>query len=330
MTRRLRVERAGRELRTTVARARRAAHRVRRIPSALRRLVVGSTPIDATRRLNVLNRISVRRVLGPGPEVSLTSHGERIALAHIAIESIVRGDLRPRRLTLWLDDPAIAARPPAPLRRLRRRGLRIESFAGDLGPHTKYAAHVLSSTVFDGPLVTADDDVIYPRYWLDELDRAQREQPNRIRCFRARRIIADGVGFAPYGTWQFAHTDEPSFANFATGVSGVSYPPAFLEELARLGTRFHEVAPKADDVWLNAAAVRFGFEVQQVRPKSEEYPTVPRTQTSALLQFNVDRGANDVQIRAAYGPEEVTRVLEAIDSVQMTQRCPADPHTGEE
>lgn len=323
MTRAGGAVRVGNALRATLARA-------WRIPSATRRLFDSDAPIDAARRFALLNRITFRRVTGPGPEVSLTSHGERIALAHIAIESIVHGDLRPRRLTLWLDDPAVAARPPAALRRLRRRGLRIASFTGGLGPHTKYAAHVLTSSEFSGPLVTADDDVIYPRYWLAELDRGQREHPDRICCFRARRIIAEGERFAPYGTWQFAHTDAPSFANFATGVSGVSYPPAFLDQLAQLGTRFLEVAPKADDVWLNAAAVRFGFEVQQVRRLSEEYPTVPWTQASALLRFNVDRGENDLQIRAAYGQSEVVRVLDALSAGAASAQRLTEPPMSDE
>lgn len=311
MTRRQRAG-VGAAFRAAIARTRRAAGRAARAPSAIRRLAVSDAPIDAARRLMVRNHLSLRRVTGPGPEVSLTTHGARIARAHVAIESIVRGDLRPRKLTLWLDDAAVAERPPAALRRLRRRGLTIAASGGGLGPHTKYAAHVLGSAPFTAPLVTADDDVMYPRYWLAELDAAQRRHPERICCFRARRIIAQGEGFAPYGTWQFAHTDEPSFANFATGVSGVSYPPAFLERLATLGTQFLQVAPKADDVWINAAAVRFGFPVQQVRRMSEEYPTVPGTQEAALLQYNVDAGGNDAQIRDAYGPSDVARVRDAL------------------
>ena len=154
----------------------RAADRLRgagrRLGAAARRLRSATTKdvdLPGPRRLATLNLVSRSRLAGgPGPVVSLTTYGTRIRWSHLAIESIARGSLTPSRTGLWLDDEAAFARLPRPLRRLRRRGLEIR-LSENLGPHTKYFPFIEASDSFTGPLVTADDDTIYPRFWLERL-----------------------------------------------------------------------------------------------------------------------------------------------------------------
>ena len=102
---------------------------------------------------------------GHGPVVSLTTYGKRANKAYLAIESIARGSLLPSRLILWLDEQVLYDDLPAPLFRLTRRGLEIK-LCKNYGPHKKYYPYVESQTTFTSPLVTADDDTIYPRSWL--------------------------------------------------------------------------------------------------------------------------------------------------------------------
>ena len=55
---------------------------------------------------------------------------------------------------------------------------------------------------------------------------------------------------------------------FATGVSGVAYPPSLLFALRARGTEFMRVCPRADDYWLHFAAVATKTPVRQVRELS--------------------------------------------------------------
>jgi hypothetical protein len=60
-------------------------------------------------------------------------------------------------------------------------------------------------------------------------------------------------------------TTEASETVFATGVSGVAYPPELLGALRDRGEAFAQVCPRADDYWLHYAAVSMGIPVRQVR-----------------------------------------------------------------
>lgn len=100
-----------------------------------------------------------------GPVVSLTTYGRRARTAYLAIESIARGDVRPSRLILWIDEESLLNSPPKTILRLQKRGLEVKG-CKNYRPHKKYYPFVESQESFNLPLVTADDDILYPRYWL--------------------------------------------------------------------------------------------------------------------------------------------------------------------
>jgi hypothetical protein len=111
--------------------------------------------------------------------VSLTSYGARVDLCHLTIESIGRGSCRPGRLILWLEDYENVSGLPATLQRAVRRGLEVRS-CKNFGPHTKYHPAVQEAVGSNQQLVTADDDVLYPRYWLAGLQTANRRWPDEV------------------------------------------------------------------------------------------------------------------------------------------------------
>ncbi|MEO8003687.1 MAG: hypothetical protein ABI771_02195 [Betaproteobacteria bacterium] len=245
---------------------------------------------------------------GGGPVVSMTTYGKRLETAFFAIESIARGSLLPSRLILWIDETDVLARLPLPLRRLQERGLEILP-TSNFGPHKKYFPYVQASNAFDRPLVTADDDVIYPQDWLEGLQRAYDARGDLIHCYRANVVKMDGDGFAPYRTWGRCSDTGESFLNFATGVSGILYPPEFLAYLKRQGNGFLECCPRADDVWLHAAALRSGVMIKQVTSIWTEYPSIPDTQDVALANTNLFGTGNDLQIGKTYLRQDVERLI---------------------
>jgi hypothetical protein len=260
-------------------------------------------------RLRLRNRTTRRPVTGAtAVVVNLTTHGHRIDYVFYALESIARGRMRPNRLILWLDDEDALQHPPRTLRRLQSRGLEILR-CPNYGPHNKQYPYAQTIDEEPRPLVAADDDVLYPRKWLAELVRAAERHPRDIHAMRTHMVTFEGTAIAPYSRWAPGRGTQASYRNVGTGVSGVLYPPEFLEALRLEGERFLELAPRADDIWVHVVAVRHGFRARQVGERQAEYFAIPGTQKNTLYRHNVVLGGNDVQIRAAYGFGEVERLL---------------------
>ena len=259
--------------------------------------------------LALRNLTGRRAVTGSGDAVvCLTSYGHRVASCHYTIESIARGSTRPSRLILWLDDEAALAHPSRALQRLMGRGLEVLP-CPNFGPHNKQYPFALLEDTSGHPLVTADDDVLYPRFWLARLIEANHAFPDAVNCYRAHTIVTDGGVLAPYRTWVPRRGTKPSFAAFATGVSGVIYPPDLIAALRGEGDAFLASAPLADDVWTHAVAVRHGFRARQIQDEQLEFPAVPGTQRGTLYHRNVAQGGNDGQIAAAYRPGDVVAIV---------------------
>jgi hypothetical protein len=260
-------------------------------------------------QLNNINRHSAARVVSRGgPVVSLTSYGKRIDTAYLAIESIAGGSLLPSQLILWLDDETRYKSLPITLERLKRRGLTVR-LCKNYGPHKKYYPYVDSQEQFLAPLVTADDDVLYPKHWLGVLARSFERDSSVVNGYRARVISLQGDRIAPYEQWRLCDSTRPSWRHLLNGVSGVIYPPRLLAALKCAGLEFEQCCPKADDVWLHATALRAGFRVQQIERRAIHFPMIPGSQESAL-HFDNASGGNDIQIARTYTQKDVQRIAE--------------------
>jgi hypothetical protein len=281
----------------------RAAAQAARVNWRRQRLQLSS--YISVRTLARRNRTSTQTVTGEAPVcVSLTTYGKRLQSVYLTIESIAAGGLRPARLILWLDDPAAAAALPEELERLVGRGLEIK-LTENLGPHTKYYPYVSGEDDGGLALVTADDDILYPSNWLAGLVDGHRRHPGDVICYRAWVVRIDNGAVAPYDSWDPCRSTEPSVRNFATGVSGVLYPPPMIGEIAAAGTAFLESCPAADDIWLHAMALRSGRRIRQVKAHPQHFPLIPDTQDMGLSQSNFVGRRNDLQAAATYGPEDI-------------------------
>ena len=266
-------------------------------------------------RLACRNRWSPAPVTAPGgATVSLTSYGRRLRLVHLTLESIAAGTVRPGRLVLWLDDLDLVSHPTPGLRRLIARGLEVNPTA-DLKPHKKYYPYVQSIDHHVAPLVTADDDLMYPVDWLETLLAAHATDPSTNTAHRARAVRTDAEGrIAPYAGWGAVRRGASSPRHLATGNWGHVIVPAMLEALREREAEFLAVAPTADDLWLHRVAVELG-----VAPKvtgtytADDFLHLPDGGAS-LSDANIDGAGNDRQIRAAW-PTGVVAVIAAAPPV---------------
>lgn len=284
----------------------RQALQATRVELRRRRLELSS--FTAVRRLGRRNLTSTAPVTGEAPIcVSLTTYGKRLESVFITIESIAAGEVRPARLILWLDDPAAFAAPSEELQRLVSRGLEIQ-LTENLGPHTKYYPYASGENNGTLALVTADDDIIYPSKWLAGLLAGHRQHPEDVICYRAWVVGTAGGAITPYDSWSPCLSTEPSVRNFATGVSGVLYPPAMIKQIAAAGLYFMDTCPAADDIWLHVLALRAGRRIRQLTPRPQHFPLIPDTQATGLAQANFVGKRNDLQAAATYGQEDIERL----------------------
>lgn len=232
--------------------------------------------------------------------VSLTTYGARAQKVFLAIESIGCGQVLPSRLVLWIDHALLAKGLPIELERLVARGLEVKG-TEDVYSHKKYFPQVMSDPAPSRLLVTADDDVIYPRHWLAGLVEGSSLLPSAISCFRAHRMhLAPDGTVAPYREWHRCNSVLPHALNFLTGSSGVAYPVSMQMALRDAGDAFLACCPKADDIWLNVIALRTGIPVRQITPHPRRFLELPGSQAQGLARSNVGGGANDRQIAATY------------------------------
>jgi hypothetical protein len=261
-------------------------------------------PIPMLCRMWLLNRYGRMPLTQPdGLVVSLTSYGKRIRTVYLTIESIGRGRLRPSRIILWLDDRNAFDNPPATIRRLVQRGLEVK-FCENYGPHKKYYPFLQSLQKFEAPLVTADDDVFYPRDWLKELAQAFQQRPDVVNCYRARKMTINEHGIGEYESWRVVTSTKPSACHVATGVGGVIYPPAFLRSLKSAGNGFLDSCLKSDDLWLHVHAVRAGYKVRQIRPRAVLPLSIPGAEGIGLWKSNIS-GGNDARIANTYTAKDL-------------------------
>ena len=224
--------------------------------------------------------------------VSLTSYPPRFATLHKTIRSLLAQDVRADRTILWLAEGDRALLPVA-VRELEQHGLEIRSCA-DLRSYKKIVPALQAFP--DAFIVTADDDLYYPRDWLTKLVRGSVPGEKVIVCVRAHKPAMKDGAFAPYSSWHWELVTSGDVRDdlFPTGGAGALYPPGTLAaETCDVGS-LTALCPTADDVWLYCMAKRAGSRHRQVGGR---FPLVnwDGTQEGGLEHQNVLQG-HDVQL----------------------------------
>lgn len=237
--------------------------------------------------------------------VSLTTIPERIGMVALCLDSLLRQTLKPDRLILWISESNATDRPvvnqsalPANLLRLVPRGLEIR-WCQDIRSYRKIVPtlHAHPSAL----IVTADDDIFYPRYWLKALYEAYQKEPQYVHCHRAHLIKYDSAGVAiPYQQWEMSANgyQGPSFDLFPTGCGGALYAPGHLHQDMLNEDVFLTLCPKADDVWLKAMSILANVPCKKVAPVTPPLIEVRIPNNRTLFFENFTLNGNDSQIKA--------------------------------
>lgn len=247
--------------------------------------------------------------------VSLTTYGRRLSAVHLTVRSLLRQSVRPSTIYLWLYQGDIPAEGvPSELKKLERKGLRIRVIDENLRSYKKIV-HTFELVESMGWrfVVTADDDVYYPRFWLESLLVNAASDPNSVWCYRGHVVeFMDNGELTPYRNWTIADRQGVSGNNLLpVGVSGICYP---IESLKGVNDResFMSLAPTADDLWLKCVTTLNGYSARLVTDQSIHFvPVVTslRPPEKGLERVNVLEDGNTKTLTLlmkhfGFGPED--------------------------
>ncbi|MCL2843982.1 MAG: glycosyltransferase [Chitinivibrionia bacterium] len=256
--------------------------------------------------------------------VSLTSYGKRLKdVAPYAIITLLNQRVRPDKVVLWVghkDKENISKT----MKSLTKKGLEIR-FCEDIRAYTKLLPAL--EMFPDDYIITADDDIYYPKNWLEKLLNKHKENPTKIICHRAHGIKVDkNNNLLPYCQWNNCNGQTNLKNLFPTGVGGILYPPKCFHKDINNKELFKKLAPFADDIWYWAMAIinkeYFGEEYPHIviengySIKLRNVDTSQEANENALENYNVHQDGNDVQFKAVV--EYYPQIKEALKKIEPT------------
>ena len=242
------------------------------------------------------------------PIVSLTTIAARMPRLERTIDSMLAQQLPAHSINLFISrEPFLVDEGIAPddarLGALARKGVNIYHCA-NIGPYRKqypllsilHAAGAHPQT----PIVTIDDDVLYPSDTLQRLVAGLYES-DCVTSFRGRVLATDEHGIASY-----KQCGEPgvaiSLSNIGTGKNGIAYKLGFFPQ-----STSHYVgpllAPTADDIWCKWVTATVCIPTCILVPQAAFDPSLdfaetdPEDKLGLFHKYNA-RGSNDDAIRS--------------------------------
>lgn len=232
--------------------------------------------------------------------VSLTSFPGRIDTVWITVATLLTQTVKPKAVILWLAEdqfPGREADLPEKLLKMQEYGLTIR-FCDNLYPHKKYYYTMQENP--DASVITADDDIYYPEYLIEELLRTSEANPGCVCCTWAHEITLDENGqVKPYSEWKrgISGGQTPSLRIMPVGCGGVLYPPHLLHSELYSREAILETCLKTDDLWLKCMALKNRVAAVRVNRPAKIYFSIMSTQNAGLHYENVGLDKNDLSIR---------------------------------
>ncbi|EGO9780756.1 radical SAM protein, partial [Campylobacter lari] len=268
---------------------------------------------------NILLKLKSNKINKNNIIISLTSYPARIDKLHHTLHSLILQNLKADRILLWLSENEFINKEkdlPKKILFLRRYGVEIRWCKKNIKSYKKiiYTLKEFPQAI----IVTADDDIIYSKQWLQKLYLSYKKKSHLVHCHRARRIKLYNNNIAPYEQWDIIKNNAylPSYLNFLTSGGGVLFPPNIFYKDVTDEKVFLEICPNGDDIWLWAMVVLQGNFINIV--KDNEYCIqehfVDEDLSGSLWSKNIDQKQNDKQFKNILEkyPELNSRVLSSL------------------
>lgn len=239
--------------------------------------------------------------------ISLTSYKERLKYVPEVVKSILANTVKPYKicLTLWGGDCQYITNELQ--RYIDSKVIELIVCEEDLRPHNKY--YYTMQKYPSNPIITIDDDGIYPIDLISSLLNSYRKYPNCVSARRVHKKTYTGNTTNKYNKWIFQNKNitTPSSELVATGVGGVLYPPNILN----VNDSWLNVVRKhmtCDDIVLHYYELIQNINIVYV-PNRQCLPRTIRDVQKFALSTNENRNNNDVTIEDLFPKRIVKEIM---------------------
>lgn len=258
--------------------------------------------------LYVRKRISVSPEVEPTLMVTLTSYGHRLRHSvQYTLYSILKQELRPAKIVLWVDSNAFADAPiPRGLQFLQQYGVEIKEYAPKIRSYKKLIPALLEYP--DMHHVIVDDDLYYSSNFTKVLFEEHQRQPKAILSLATTQpeFSTDGASLMPYRCWKHHIAPNSVFdynpmSLLQLGYGGVFYPQDAFDEEVLNEAVFSQLCPIADDLWFYIQSIRMQYPKYAPIRSGVKYYQIDLIRQylsrDRLTQSNKTEGQNDIQLR---------------------------------
>lgn len=230
--------------------------------------------------------------------VSLTSYPKRYETLYLNIKSLLLQSHLPHQIVLWIAYEDYDSLPLEIKELAKNCALFSVKTCADIRSFKKIIPALAEYPNFH--IVTADDDVIYPKDWLKTLLQSWSGDAKEVVAHRAHKLSLDCNGaLEPYVNWPAPEHGEKNESVFQTGIGGVLYPVGSLHESVQDQETFMQLCPTADDIWLYWMVRKSGAMVKKSDTKLNVV-NLPGTDEHGLATQNVINKKNDEQMQRMY------------------------------
>ncbi|MCQ2596888.1 MAG: hypothetical protein MJ181_03490 [Treponema sp.] len=244
------------------------------------------------------NKIINKRVL-EDCIVVLTSYGTRINELQYTLYSLITQTVKPIKIVVYIAENDFENIPLSILR-FEKYGVEFHK-TEDLKSYKKLLPALVEYPQYN--LVTADDDLFYPKKWLENLYNEHMKYPEDVVCQQYIEITYD-KNIKNFKNWIINPKSHKSLRTMCQlGGSGTLYPRNSLYKDICDYELIKELAPYSDDIWFYFMCLLNGTKIRQVSNswKTLRYVNVYReygiVEGKTLTQINVAGGKNDEQFR---------------------------------
>lgn len=229
--------------------------------------------------------------------VSLTSFPARINNVWQVVECMKRQSYKPTKIVLWLSKEQFPQSGCIPRSLRDREGeiFEIRFVEGDIRSHKKY--YYAAKAYPNALLFLIDDDIYYPTTIIERTIKAHNKYPNAVIANYGYHIAYNNDGsLKPYNSWpKEYHFSDSADIFFGSGGGTLLCPAELHNELTNINKAI-ELAPIADDIWLNAV-VKLSKK-QIVLLKNGRILSVYNKDNVTLASSNKGTSKNDYQLES--------------------------------
>lgn len=220
--------------------------------------------------------------------VSLTSIPSRLKTLDITILSLLAQTALPEKIIVWLNEDWKSL---IPKRLLTLQGDIFEiRFCEGTSSYRKLLPTL--QTYSNQPIITVDDDVIYPAKLIETLFNGHSAKPNDVVCQYAREIKRHNGQLLPYKEWRFLRHEARTGDNLLPiGEGGVLYPPHCFNNDVFDEDIYTSCAPTADDLWFKAQSLLNNKSVTTISEIARPIPIIA-SQKISLKKTNIKKDKN--------------------------------------